>query len=119
MLSLNSNIYSKLIDIKGVEIKKITEKYGKGFSNRNLYSVFDFYKTYPNILQTVSAKSFLSWSHYLILLQIDDVDAREWYEKEALEQSWSVRTLQRNVSTQYYYRLLKSQKKDLVVKVSR
>ena len=96
--------------------KKLTSKYGKGFSNRNLYSFLDFYKTYPNILQTVSAKSLLSWSHYLILLQVDDIDARTWYEKEALEQYWSVRTLQRNVSTQYYYRLLKSQKKDLVEK---
>ena len=64
----------------------------------------------------MSAKSLLSWSHYLILLQVDDIDARTWYEKEALEQYWSVRTLQRNVSTQYYYRLLKSQKKDLVEK---
>ena len=96
--------------------KKLTEKYGKGFSKRNLYSLLQFYNTYPNIVQTVSAQSFLSWSHYLILLQVDDTDARTWYEKEAMDQSWSVRTLQRNVSTQYYYRLLKSQKKDLVEK---
>lgn len=39
---------------------------------------------------------------------------REWYEKEALQQAWSVRTLQRNVSSQYYYRMLQTQKKDLV-----
>ena len=52
----------------------------------------------------------------MVLLQVDDPTAREWYEKEALSQSWSVRTLQRNVSTQYYYRILKSQNKDLVEK---
>lgn len=69
--------------------------------------------TYPNILQTASGQSFLSRSHYLILLQVDDSNARIWYEKEAIKQSWSVRTLQRNVSTQYYYRILKSQNKDL------
>lgn len=57
----------------------------------------------------------LSWTHYKILLQIEDVRAREWYTKEAIEQTWSVRTLQRNISSQYYYRLLKSQVKEPVI----
>ena len=50
----------------------------------------------------------LSWSHYRFLLQVTDHDARAWYEQEAFDQTWSVRTLQRNINTQYYYRLLKS-----------
>ena len=99
--------------IKSLSIK-LTEKYGKGFGRMSLYNFLTFYKAYPNIFQTVSEKSFLSWSHYLILLQIEDKPAREWYEKEALSESWSVRTLQRNVSTQYFNRILKSQKRDLV-----
>ena len=45
---------------------------------------------------------------------MNDKIARDWYEKEALEQTWSVRTLQRNISSQYYYRMLKTQKKQLV-----
>lgn len=96
--------------------KKLTKKYGKGFGRMSLYNFLSFYKGYPKIFQTVSVQSFLSWSHYLILLQVCDENARKWYEKEALSESWSVRTLQRNVSTQYYYRILKSQKKDLVRK---
>ena len=96
--------------------KRLGEKYGKGFGSVSLYSFLSFYKAYQNIFQTPSEKSFLSWSHYLILLQVDDENARDWYEKEAFSQSWSVRALQRNVSTQYYYRLLQSQKKDLVKK---
>ncbi len=96
--------------------KRLTEKYGKGFGRMSLYNFFTFYKEYPNIFQTPFGQSFLSWSHYLILLQVDDKKAREWYEKEASSESWSVRTLQRNVSTQYYYRILKSQKKELVAK---
>lgn len=56
----------------------------------------------------------LSWSHYAALLQVKDEKARDWYEKEAVEQTWSVRTLQRNISSQYYYRMLKTQKKELV-----
>lgn len=51
----------------------------------------------------------LSWSHYLTLLRVKDDVARAWYAKEAAEQTWSVRTLQRNIDSQYYYRLLSSQ----------
>ena len=57
-------------------------------------------------------KSFLSWSHYRLLIKIDDAKARIWYEKEAYKNAWSVRTLQRNISTQYYYRMLSSQIKE-------
>ena len=57
----------------------------------------------------------LSWTHYRTLLQVFDKKARDWYEKEALEQTWSTRTLQRNIDTQYYYRLLKSQVKEPVI----
>ena len=71
---------------------------------------------YPEIFQTSSGKSvgLLSWSHYAALLQVKDEEARDWYEKEAAEQTWSVRTLQRNISSQYYYRMLGTQKKELV-----
>ena len=96
--------------------KSLTEKYGKGFTKTNLYSFYSFYKCFPGIFQTLSGKSvgLLSWSHYAVLLQVKDKAARDWYEKEVLEQTWSVRTLQRNISSQYYYRMLKTQKKQLV-----
>ena len=97
--------------------KELKEEYGKGFDSRNLYYFLNFYKTFPNILNAVSSKSnrLLSWTHYRTLLQVLDKEAREWYEKEALSQSWSARTLQRNISSQYYYRLLKSQVKKHVI----
>ena len=96
--------------------KELSAEYGKGFTKSNLYSFYSFYKTYPEIFQTVSGKSqeLLSWSHYTVLLQVDDEKARAWYEKEAMEQTWSVRTLQRNVSSQYYYRMLQTQRKEIV-----
>lgn len=98
--------------------KTLTAEYGKGFTKTNLYNFYSFYREYPEIFQTLSGKSptLLSWSHYAILLQVNDKQARAWYEKEAVSQMWSVRTLQRNVSSQYYYRVLKTQKKDLVEK---
>lgn len=71
---------------------------------------------YPKIFHSASGKfeSILSWTHYRILIQVKDRIARDWYEKEAMNESWSVRTLQRNISSQYYYRLLQTQKKSLV-----
>jgi predicted nuclease of restriction endonuclease-like (RecB) superfamily len=118
----------------------LTKEYGKGFDASNLYKFTQFYKYFPNIFHTVRGKSqtenldtaclnspmnmldsvrpksegLLSWSHYRALLQVDDAEARTWYAKEAFGQTWSVRTLQRNISSQYYYRLLQSQKKELV-----
>jgi len=96
--------------------KELSELYGKGFTKTNLYSFYSFYKTFPKIFHSASGKSapLLSWTHYRALLQVHDAEAREWYVKEAAEQTWSVRTLQRNISSQYYHRLLKSQNKELV-----
>ena len=96
--------------------KELTELYGKGYDRSNLYHCLRFYKMFPEIVDTVCRQSgnLLSWSHYRALLQIEDENARAWYEKEALEQTWSVRTLQRNISSQYYHRVLQTQKKDVV-----
>ena len=98
--------------------KELTKQYGKGYDSRNLYYFLNFYKLFPNILNALSSKSntMLSWTHYRTLLQVFDKKARDWYAKEALEQTWSTRTLQRNIDTQYYYRLLKSQVKEPVIK---
>ena len=104
---------------KGI-IKKLadelTASYGRGFDFGSLYKYCRFYKLYPEILDSVSPKSgtLLSWTHYRVLLQVEDKTARDWYTKEAANQTWSVRTLQRNISSQYYYRLLKSQNQEPV-----
>lgn len=57
----------------------------------------------------------LPWSHYERLIRVEDKKAREWYTKEAFEQGWSFRTLNRNINTLYYERLLMSTKKQPVV----
>ena len=96
--------------------KELTREYGKGFTKTNLYSFYQFFKTFPKIFHTVCGKSdeLLTWSHYRTLLLVKDDKARTWYEKEAFAQNWAVRTLQRNIETQYYYRLLLSQNKEPV-----
>lgn len=88
----------------------------RAFDYSSLYKYFRFYKLYPEIVDSVSPQSgaLLSWTHYRVLLQVEDKTARDWYTKEAANQTWSVRTLQRNISSQYYYRLLKSQNQEPV-----
>lgn len=97
--------------------KSLTKEYGTGFDFSSLYKFKRFYENFPNILDSLSPKSsgqVLSWTHYRVLLQVEDAAARKWYEKEALTQTWSVRTLQRNISSQYYYRMLQTQQPDEV-----
>jgi predicted nuclease of restriction endonuclease-like (RecB) superfamily len=69
-----------------------------------------------NILNSLRSQSpiRLSWTHYRIILQENTDRGRVWYEQEAVREMWSTRTLQRNVSSQYYHRLLQSQNKDAV-----
>ena len=78
---------------------------------------------FPEILDAVSPKSgnvdavspkLLPWTLYRELIRIEDGVARKWYEQEALRETWSSRTLHRNIGSQYYYRLMQSPKKDKV-----
>lgn len=97
--------------------EQLTKLYGKGFTKTNLYQFMDFFRKFPEIFHSLSGKSstsLLSWTHYRVLLQINDTHIRNWYANEALIQTWNVRTLQRNISSQYYHRLLLSQHKELV-----
>lgn len=75
--------------------RELTKIYGKGFNRANLYHFLKFYQMFPQIVNTVCRQFsiLLSWSHYRVLLQVNDKEARDWYEKEAIEQTWSVRTL--------------------------
>ena len=112
----------------------LTAEFGKGYSVVNIKSFRKFYLTFNNLLigQTVSAQSSdidstakrqtacaemelakmlppnLSWSHYERLMRINDDEERDWYMREAAGENWSVRTLNRNIGSQYYYRLLQT-----------
>ena len=104
-----------------VASQELTAEFGKGFSVTNIKNFRKFYLLFDQteIGQTVSDQSVrvisqtvsdrLSWSHYERLIRVNNQEAREWYVKEASEQNWSVRTLDRNISTQYYNRLIASQ----------
>ncbi|OHD97066.1 MAG: hypothetical protein A3E21_06790 [Sulfurimonas sp. RIFCSPHIGHO2_12_FULL_36_9] len=91
---------------------RLTKEFGKGFSQRNLRNMRQFYICFP-IWQTLSAK--LSWSHYTLLLRIENTNAREWYAKESISSNWSVRALERQIGTFYYERIISSKEKQPVI----
>ena len=94
---------------------QLTAEYGKGFDFGGLYKFLQFYKKFP-ILDSLSPKSggLLSWTHYRKLLQVENKDALAWYINETAAEGWGVRVLQRNISSQYYERMLLSRQKELV-----
>ena len=100
--------------------EQLTKVYGSGFDISSLYKYMRFYQCFPNILDAASPKSFLlSWTHYRTLLQVEDEVARNWYANEAARETWSAKTLQRNISSQYYYRILQSPEPQRVAKEMR
>ncbi|MBD3748735.1 MAG: DUF1016 domain-containing protein [Sphingobacteriales bacterium] len=94
--------------------KELSDEFGRGFSERNIRNFRQFYLTFPEseIWQTLSAK--LSWSHFQLIMSVTNKDAQKYYLQEAAQNMWSVRTLDRNISTLYYQRLLSSQIKEPV-----
>ncbi len=111
----------------------LTAEFGKGYSIVNIKSFRKFYLTFSDLLigqtpsaqsenglpikgQTVSAElelskmlpSNLSWSHYERLMRIKNEDERDWYMREAAQENWGVRTLNRNIGSQYYHRLFQT-----------
>ena len=121
----------------------LTKEFGKGFSRTNVASMRKFYLVYKDreeqfknlkpsnelsmtpIVQTVSAQSEnkkspfqLSWSHYQVLMRIENVDERNFYEKEAVLSNWDVRTLKRQYNSSLYERLAMSREKERVLELA-
>ncbi len=88
--------------------ERLTAEFGRGFSMRNLRNMRTFYLTFRN-RQTLSAK--LSWSHYTLLMRLDDEQARDFYIKEAEAENWSVRELDRQIGSLLFERLALSRNK--------
>ncbi|WP_314713248.1 YhcG family protein [Leptotrichia wadei] len=94
--------------------KELTEEFGKGYSYRTLREIRQFYLMFSDFekWRTVSAK--LTWSHFQKVLRVSNEKARIFYLTEAAENMWSVRTLDRNISTLYYDRIVASIDKKIV-----
>ena len=102
----------KLISILSVEL---TKEFGNGYSERNLRNFRSFYLLFPDTEIWNACVPNLKWTHFRCLLRVNDENARLWYMNEAAKEGWDYRTLDRNISTQYYYRLLQTPKKEEVI----
>jgi len=107
--------------------RRLTAEFGRGFTATNLRYMRQFYLAFPNhhALRDESESTGklnaqrlpatlrpeLSWTHYRLLLGVEDSQAREWYMREAADQHWSTRQLERQILVLYYERLLASRKK--------
>lgn len=90
--------------------KALSSEFGKGFSYANLRNFRQFYLTYRNDENCYTLCSKLTWSHNRLIMRVENELARSYYLTEAAEQGWSVRTLERNIETFYYQRILSSNK---------
>jgi len=86
--------------------EQLTREFGKGFDASNLRNMRSFYLCFPN---RDALRHKLSWTHYRLLIRIENPKAREWYQQEAMDQNWSARALERQIGVLYYERLLASQ----------
>ncbi len=112
--------------IKNLSVR-LTEEFGKGFTEPNLWNFRQFYFCFPiwNALRSKSSsqnngenisnadspeilyalRRELTWTHYRLLMRVEKPEAREWYMNEAAEQNWSTRVLERQINSLYYERL--------------
>ncbi|MBU1668468.1 DUF1016 family protein [bacterium] len=88
--------------------KQLSDEFGKGYSQQSLRNMRQFYNAFP-IRSTVWSE--LSWSHYKLLIRVEDENTRDWYMEESVKSHWSVRALERQIGTHYYERLLSSRDK--------
>lgn len=95
---------------------ELISEFGKGYNERNLRYYRQFYLMFPEQSIWNACVPNLTWTHFRLLLRVKDDDARFWYMNEAANEGWSSRVLDRNIGTQYYYRLLKAPKRDAVEK---
>jgi len=91
---------------------QLTREFGKGFTQQNLRNMRQFYNCFP-IRSTLCSE--FSWSHYRLIMRLDNPQARLWYTQESAKSNWSVRALERQIGTHYYERLLSSKEKQPVI----
>lgn len=91
--------------------RNLSGEFGKGFSAANLKNFRQFFLTFPEPGKSYALRSELSWTHYRLIMRVENPVAREYYMNEAADQNWSSRALERNINSFYYERLLSSRDK--------
>ncbi len=95
--------------------KKLTKEYGRGLNERNLWHIRSFYLTFPKVN---ALRSELSWTHYRLILRVENDDARQFYMIESIDNNWSTRELERQINSLLYERIALSKNKEKVKELS-
>ncbi len=96
--------------IKGLS-KVLSADFGKGFSYANLWNFRQFYLAFPESEKLYALRRELSWTHYRLIMRVENPAARDYYIREAANDRWSTRVLERHINSLYYERLLTSKDK--------
>lgn len=91
--------------------KEMTKEFGKGFTLTNLKYMRQFYLTFP---KSHALSDQLSWTHYRLLMRVENENARNFYLEESIKENWSTRQLERQITTLFYERILSSKNKNKV-----
>lgn len=91
--------------------KEMTKEFGKGFTLTNLKYMRQFYLTFP---KSHALSDQLSWTHYRLLMRVENDNARNFYMEECIKSNWSTRQLERQITTLFYERILSSKNKEKV-----
>ena len=90
--------------------RQLGDEFGGGVSVANLWNFRLFYLTFPAESKLYAVRRVLTWTHWRILMRVQDPDARDFYTRESAENGWKTRQLERNIATHYFQRLLKPRK---------
>ena len=96
--------------------EQLEPEFGSGFSKRQLDLMRQFYRTFPIVN---ALRSQLSWTHYRLLIRLENEDKREYYMAETVRNNWTTRQLERQINSHLYERLLLSNDKESVLAVAR
>ena len=105
--------YGKAL-VKDLSVR-LTRDYGKGFIERNIWYMRDFYRTFPKVN---ALRSELTWTHYRLLLKVEKEEARNFYMLESVKNNWSTRVLERQINSLLYERLALSKDREKVLELS-
>ena len=89
--------------------ERLTVEFGKGFTVANLRNMRQFYQTFPN---RYALRSELTWSHYRLLMRVEEPSRREFYLTEGADSGWTSRQLERQINSYYYERLIATQREN-------
>jgi predicted nuclease of restriction endonuclease-like (RecB) superfamily len=93
--------------------RRLGDEFGRGFSIANLKNFRQFYLTFPDSAKGYALRSELGWTHYRLIMRVEDSKARAYYLNEAASQGWTSRQLERNIRSGWHQRLLKAPDADI------